>query len=55
MTIALNILPIFLVIAIGIGAQKTGFLPSEFLGPGNRLAFYIAIPAMLFRAIALTP
>lgn len=55
MTIALNILPIFLVIGIGVGAQKTGFLPREFQGPGNRLAFFIAIPAMLFRAIATTP
>jgi predicted permease len=55
MTIALNILPIFPVIGIGLGAKRTGFLPREFLGPGNRLAFFIAIPAMLFRAIALTP
>jgi len=53
--IAFNILPIFLVIGLGIGAKKVGFLPREFLVPGNRLAFYIAIPAMLFRAIALTP
>ena len=56
MTIALNILPIFLVIGIGLVAKKVGFLPREFLVPGNRLAFFIAIPAMLFRATkALVP
>lgn len=32
--------------------HQKGFLPQEFLGPGNRLVFYMAIPAMIFQAVA---
>jgi hypothetical protein len=47
-----TITPIFLLIGLGCFAHNRGFIPSEFLGPANRLIFYFAIPAMVFRAIS---
>jgi predicted permease len=52
MTIARTIIPIFALIILGWAAKKKGFMPPEFLGPANRLIFYLAIPALVFRAIA---
>ncbi|MDL2322127.1 AEC family transporter [Desulfosarcina sp. OttesenSCG-928-B08] len=46
-----TIIPIVLVLTIGWAARKKGFIPTEFLVPGNRLVYYLAIPAMVFRAI----
>jgi malate permease and related proteins len=54
MTILSTILPIFFVILLGWAFHKRGLIPQEFLGPGNRLVFYLAIPAMIFRSIAGT-
>ena len=42
MTILSTILPIFLVILLGWAFHHRGFLPQAFLGPGNRLVFYLA-------------
>ncbi len=47
-----TIAPIFLLIALGWFAHHRGFIPPEFLGPANRLTYYFAIPALVFRAIA---
>ena len=47
-----TISPIFIVMAIGWVARKRGFIPAPFLAPANRLVFYLAIPAMVFRAIS---
>jgi predicted permease len=52
MTILSPILPIFFVILLGWAFHRMGFIPQAFLGPGNRLVFYLAIPAMIFRSIA---
>ena len=52
MEILNTIIPIFMVIVLGWFARQRGFLPAEFLVPANRLVFYIAIPAMVFGAIA---
>ena len=52
MEILNTIIPIFTVIVLGWFARKKGFVPPEFLAPANRLVFYIAIPAMVFGAIA---
>jgi predicted permease len=52
MTILSTILPIFFVILLGWAFHRMGFIPQTFLGPGNRLVFYLAIPAMIFRSIA---
>lgn len=47
-----TILPIFVVIGLGLLAGQRGYLPAGFLGPANRLVYHLAIPAMIFRAIA---
>lgn len=52
MDILTTIIPIFAVIILGWFASVRGFIPSEFLGPANRLVYYIAIPAMIFRSIS---
>lgn len=52
MIILSTIVPIFAVIGLGWLARRRGFLPESFFGPANRLVFYIAIPAMVFRSIA---
>lgn len=45
-------LPIFAVILIGWIARRIGVIPEEFSEPANRLVFYLAIPAMIFRSVA---
>jgi len=52
MQIITTIVPIFLVIFVGWFARKKQFMPDSFLGPANRLVYYLAIPAMIFRAIS---
>ena len=50
-----TIAPIFIIIALGWIAARTGFMPANILGPLNRLVYYFAIPAFLFHAIANFP
>ena len=52
MNIVTTIIPIFTIILLGLVARWKGFIPEEFLGPANRLVYYLAIPAMIFRAIS---
>ncbi len=52
MNIITTIIPIFAVIILGWFARFKGFIQPEFLGPANRLVFYLAIPAMIFRSIS---
>ncbi len=52
MHIASTIIPIFTIVIIGWLIRLKGFVQPEFLGPANRLVFYIAIPAMIFRAVS---
>jgi predicted permease len=47
-----TIVPIFLVIGLGLLAGQRGYLPVVFLAPANRLVYHLAIPAMIFRAVA---
>jgi len=47
-----TILPVFVVILLGWLLRRLGMLPLELLGPLNRLVFYLAIPAMIFREVA---
>ena len=51
LTIA-TIIPIFAIITLGAFARRWGFIPQTFLEPANRLVYYLAIPAMVFRAVA---
>lgn len=55
MEIVQTIIPIFLIVALGWFARKRGFLPPEFLGPANRLVYFLAIPALIFRATSRAP
>lgn len=55
MEIVNTIIPIFSVIVLGLLANRRGFIPVEFIVPANRLVFYLAIPAMVFRSISKTP
>lgn len=52
MQIITTIIPIFIVVILGWAVHRRGFIPVEFLGPANRLVFYVAIPAMIFQSIA---
>ena len=52
MDILSTIVPIFILIGLGWFVRRKGFIPPEFFGPANRLVFYLAIPAMIFRAIS---
>ena len=52
MNIATTIIPIFAVIALGWFVRIKGFIQPEFLGPANRLVYYLAIPAMIFHEIS---
>ena len=45
-------IPIFSVITLGWLARWKGFIQQEFLEPANRLVYYLAIPALIFRAIS---
>lgn len=52
MHIVSTIIPIFSIVIIGWIARQRGFIPTEFLAPANRLVFYLAIPAMIFRSVS---
>lgn len=47
-----TIAPVFLVILIGMLVRRLGYLPGSLTSPLNRLVYYVAIPAMIFRALA---
>lgn len=46
-----TIIPIFMLIMLGAGARRLGFMKIEFIAAANRLVFYLAIPALVFRAL----
>lgn len=48
-----TIFPFFLLIFLGSVARKKGFIPASFQGPANRLIYYFAIPALVFRSTSL--
>ncbi len=52
MNIINTIIPIFSIITLGWFVRFKGFIQPEFLGPANRLVYYLAIPAMIFHAIS---
>ena len=47
-----TIIPIFAVILLGWLVCTRGLLPQDIIGPLNRFVYYLAIPAMIFRAVA---
>lgn len=52
LSVVSTIVPIFSVILLGWFARLKGFIQPEFLEPANRLVYYLAIPALIFRAIS---
>lgn len=44
--------PIFVIILLGWSLKSWGFLSPDLIGPLNRMVFYLAIPAMIFREVA---
>jgi predicted permease len=52
MNIVTTIIPIFVIILLGWLARVYGFIRVEFISPANRLVFYLAIPAMVFRSVS---
>ena len=51
-TIYSSITPMFIIIALGWAFHRKGFIPSSFIEPANRLAYYLAVPAMVFTAVS---
>lgn len=47
-----TIIPIFAIIFLGWFVRHKGLVPVQLLGPANRLVYYVAVPAMIFREIA---
>ncbi len=52
MEVITTITPIFIIILLGWAARKRGFITPDFLGPANRLVYYLSIPAMIFNSIS---
>jgi predicted permease len=52
LNIVTTIIPIFVIIVLGWLARVYGFIRTDFIGPANRLVFYLAIPAMIFRSVS---
>lgn len=49
----LNVLaPVFLLIAIGAGLQRSRFVSDNFLKEANRVTYYLGLPALLFSQLA---
>ncbi len=44
--------PVFLLIALGAGLQKTAFVPPNFLKEANRVTYWLGLPALLFSQLA---
>ena len=53
-SIAITILPIFLLIVIGYLFKKHGFPGDGFWGPAEKLTYYILLPALIVRSITET-
>jgi malate permease and related proteins len=47
-----TIIPVFVVIALGWLLRIRGFLPLSLMGSLNRLVYFLALPALIFREIA---
>lgn len=49
----LNVLaPVFLLIALGVALQKSGFVSENFLKEANRVTYWLGLPALLFSQLA---
>jgi len=51
----LRVLPVFVVILVGLAGKRLGLLPPEFEAPANRLAYYLAVPCLIFLKVSDAP
>jgi predicted permease len=51
-TILQSLAPVFVMIALGAALRRFGFLPPAFFAGLNKLAFWVALPCVLFMEIA---
>jgi malate permease and related proteins len=47
--------PVFVIILLGWRLRAWAFLPGHLIAPLNRMVYYLAIPAMIFREVAQAP
>ncbi len=52
MNIISTIVPVFVIISLGLFAQRRGFFSSDFISQTSHLVYYIGIPALIFSAIS---
>ncbi|MBW2035615.1 MAG: AEC family transporter, partial [Deltaproteobacteria bacterium] len=52
LNVVYTIIPIFIVILLGWLLRWRDILPSHLISPLNRIVYYLAIPALIFRAVA---
>lgn len=52
MQILNTLAPVFLMIAVGAGLQKSGFVSENFLKEANRVTYWLGLPALLFSQLA---
>lgn len=52
MQILNTLAPVFLLIAVGAGLQRTGFVSPDFLKEANRVTYWLGLPALLFSQLA---
>ena len=55
MQVLMEMLPIFLVLALGFAAARMGIFPVDFIKPASRIVFYLGIPFMVFRSVIKAP
>ena len=48
-------LPVFSIILLGYVLKRRGLISPAFVGPANRLVYYVALPAMLFGTLVKAP
>jgi predicted permease len=46
------LIPVMVLIALGSGLARIGFMGREFIGGLNKLTYWVALPALIFRAAA---
>lgn len=52
MLILNTLAPVFLLVALGVGLQRSAFVSPTFLKEANRLTYYLGLPALLFSQLA---
>jgi malate permease and related proteins len=50
--IIVTLAPVFLLIALGLVLQRSGFVSAGFLREANRVTYYLGLPALLFAQLA---